>query len=147
MSKLSYLIAIPAALVLATPGASASEDERVITAIGSRHHHPAWLSTYGPDADGAYTARIDISDLNLASSSGRDAMFVRVKSGVRKLCVRATYEPKGSQTYFQPGIAEVRCRSNALASAQPQMDRVIAATGRGERVAHLGVAIVPLRAR
>lgn len=140
MSKLSCLIAIPAALVLAAPSAWAADDERVITAIASRNQ-PAWLSMYGPDADGAYSARISISDLDLTSASDRDALFGRVKGGVRKLCVRATYEPSGNMAYFRPAVAEGRCRSTTLASAQPQIDSAISAAGRGEHVAYLGMAI------
>ena len=66
------------------------------------------------------TAAVSYRDLNLASVEGQEQLHGRVRAAVRKVCG----VEKG------PALAEHKavqgCRSEAFASARPQVDRVLA---------------------
>lgn len=142
MVKLTCLLVLAAALV--TPAASASptgNNDHVITAIGIRKAGPAWLSVYGPAFDGTYSARIDVSDLDLKQQAGRQTVVSRVRRGVHDLCNVAVYAPGRMQQVYRPERAAINCFHDTYESAKPQMTTMLAAIDGGAPVSRLAFVV------
>lgn len=63
---------------------------------------------------------VPYADLNLATATGEKKLMSRIRFAVRDLCVEGT-------NYSPIDAADLRnCKSDAWASARPQLDRVLA---------------------
>lgn len=108
----SSLIAVAVLVFAAMPVAAAPGD---ITAVGpSRHAH----NIYGPDAQGRYTLRVRVADLDPASANGWQTMNRRVAMGTALLCDAAGAAPRYPGFY---GSEQRACREETRSAARAQM--------------------------
>lgn len=121
-------LAIAAAL-LVLPAAAPADD---IVATG-RAGQP--LNIVGPDAQGHYTLRIRIADLDPASPAGWRIMADRVHMGTALLCDAAAPQPFGGYYYRE----QRECLSDSGAIAEAQMSQARRLAGAGTPVAVLDV--------
>ncbi|MGE3691076.1 MAG: hypothetical protein AB7F98_06815 [Novosphingobium sp.] len=140
MSKIGFAAIVAAAFVLPT-AVSAKVDEATseITAVGEANH-AGWLKAFGPDEHGRYTARIDISDLDVTTSSGRAALSSRVKLGTSMLCDRIADAGESREYYTSIHLA---CWHNTWSQARPQMDNARTAAVAGKRFSMLELGSPP----
>lgn len=81
------------------------------------------LAAPAADGDGdSYTVRI--KDLNLASPADQQRLETRIKSAARSLC-------RPSARSVAEMTRQAQCMTETVASAQPQIDRAVAAANDG----------------
>lgn len=142
LSAMTSLFALGAILAPDLVWASPDQDGPEITALAMRKAGPAWLDVYGPANDGAYSARIDISDLDLTQQTGRTAMISRVRRGVHDLCAVVAYEPDRHEQIYRPDRAASNCFYDTYHGTEPQIMNMLAAIDRGDSVPQLAIATV-----
>lgn len=135
MFRYAGIMAVTAIALFASSSAAADENQDAIVAVAKVRPEQSWLAVDGPNDDGLFSARIDVSDLHLSMPDEQAVMYKRVKTGVSRLCDRIMYDPSAPDGIAQPEAVERRCRTNIYGSAEPQMQAVVAAADRGERVA------------
>ena len=72
---------------------------------------------------------VSYSDLNLANAAGLDRLRGRVRNAAEQLCIDEAVRQ------LEPVFEGRRCVTSAVAGAEAQISRVIAALDRGERLA------------
>jgi UrcA family protein len=72
---------------------------------------------------------VSYSDLNLANAAGLDRLRGRVRNAAENLCIDEAVRQ------LEPVFEGRRCVTSAVAGAEAQISRVIAALDRGERLA------------
>ena len=78
---------------------------------------------------------VGYSDLNIASEDGLDMLRGRVRGAAKRLCINDAVRQ------LEPVLEGRRCFAGAIAGSEEQISRVVAALGRGERVAsHAAIA-------
>lgn len=92
------------------------------------------VRTFGPDRDNRYTLEVVVSDLNLATAKGTNAMRSRVRLGAAILCEVSAEGPQIAGYY--DGAAR-RCASDTMVAAERQMASARQATADGRPIARL----------
>ncbi|MFN3515634.1 MAG: UrcA family protein [Novosphingobium sp.] len=85
------LLCLPLAMAVASTAAIAQPQE--ITALGRTEQKHDWLSLHVPDGAGSVTARIDTSDLDLTTATGRAALDRRIAHAKGEMCRAALNDP------------------------------------------------------
>jgi UrcA family protein len=97
-----------------------------LSAIAAVLFSTALLTPTVSHADDARSATISYADLNLANDQGRSALQGRIATAAGQVCnVGASHREIALAQFSQ------RCRSDAIASAQPALDAAINAARRG----------------
>lgn len=145
MSRISTKLVIPALMLAVAPAALLAEtppqDQDGIMAVGQRVQHTAWLASAGPGIDGSYVVWISLSDLDLTTDAHRSVAMRRVKRGANTVCNLAVSDVHGVFEQYLTVPATRECRRDTMTAVQPQLDRVFAAIGKGERFADLTLGV------
>ena len=71
-----------------------------------------------PEGMSGVSARINYSDLDLATKPGKAALRRRVWAAVHNMC-------RGDEVSYQPQLQDVKCRTSAWTQAAPQIELAV----------------------
>lgn len=133
IAALALALIAPGTAALAANDSIQSRSDINVRAVNVERHGS--LTTIR-QADGSYTATIDVADLDARTPAGWKAMTRRVALGTAVLCDLAHDEPRVAG-YHNAG--QRACWKETRSQASMQMDNARQAALKGERVLVLGL--------